>query len=143
MPCGQQLSRLALSSRATLCLLSSFDSRVWAQRSSNSSVAPFSPLQKASPATHRPRKVNHSSLSFSFLLFFCSFFFASNQSFLVRAIEQVDVNKDLARQCRLELQKVLKSLPAASHALLFVGTKLLATFAKPDFAELLPQDVSR
>ncbi len=68
-------------------------------------------------------------------------YFGTDQSFLVRAPEQVDVNRDLARQCRLELQKVLKTLPSASHALLFAGTKLLASFSKPDWAELHVQDL--
>jgi hypothetical protein len=54
---------------------------------------------------------------------------------------QVDVNRDLARQCRLELQKVCKTLPGSTHALLFAGTKLLSVFSKPDIAELHVQDL--
>jgi hypothetical protein len=70
------------------------------------------------------------------LIDLASFYCTTDQSFLVRALEQVDVNRDLVKQVRGELQKVLKTLPHASHALLFAGTKLLSSFSKPDFAEL-------
>lgn len=49
--------------------------------------------------------------------------FANNQSFLVRAAEHVDLNRDLLKQCQNELAKALKSLPASSHAVLYVGSK--------------------
>jgi len=70
-----------------------------------------------------------------------SFYCSTDQSFLVRALEQVDLNKELVKHCRGELQKALKTLPQASHAFLFAGTKLLSSFTKPDFAELHVQDV--
>lgn len=75
------------------------------------------------------------------LIDLASFYCSNDQSFLVRALEQLDVNKELVRHVRGEMQKVLKTLPHASHALLFAGTKLLCSFAKPDFADLHVQDV--
>jgi hypothetical protein len=70
-----------------------------------------------------------------------SFYFTHNQSFLVRAAEQVDVNRDLLKHCRLELQKILKTLPHASHAILYVGTKVLAIYNKPEWGHIYPQDL--
>ena len=37
---------------------------------------------------------------------------------------------------------MLKTLPQSTHAILFVGTKILAAYSKPEWMDLHPQDVT-
>ena len=76
------------------------------------------------------------------LIDLCSHSFATQQSSLVHhAAEHLDVNRELLKTARLELQKALRSLPNATHGILFVGSKILAMHAKNEWMPLHPQDV--
>lgn len=66
---------------------------------------------------------------------------SSNQSVLVQSLEWLEINEDLRSRCTLTLEKGLYQAPAATCALLFVGTKLVAQFSKPKFFDLSSVDI--
>jgi hypothetical protein len=65
----------------------------------------------------------------------------TNQSVLVQSIELLEVNKDIMSKCMHNLKTVVANCPGATHALLFVGTKLLAWFFRPKSFQLSSMDM--
>jgi hypothetical protein len=58
-----------------------------------------------------------------------------------QSIEFIEVNDEIRTKCHESLKKALDELPNASHAILFVGTKQLASYSRPKVAELTSADI--
>ena len=59
----------------------------------------------------------------------------------MKAAEDVEISPGIRSHCRAELNRVLRSLPHSSHALLFVGTKVLASYRKDGYEPINPMDL--
>lgn len=56
-------------------------------------------------------------------------------------MEHLEVNDSIRSNCYNYLKKGLDHLPSATHGLLFSGTKLLASYAKPKTFDIISQDI--